>query len=282
MKILISINGKKYSEQAIIFAWQLLRSLKPQFIILYVLEPISAVSEQVAKKYLEKEQEVLAKHGIKVRTKLIKGQRGESIIKLIKTNFYDLLVLGARGTAMALRNLSEYNIGKLSDQLIQVINNSFLLVKNPKEQLRRVLICADGSADSIAAINFWGELNRNKEYSKNVQVDIINVIPEFYSQFKDVLRPLAEEQLKSLDSLPDVRTKYLFEARSILSKYGIKSQIGLREGNAAGKILEEAMTGYDLIVLGLRGRKSKRKISIGRQALEVARYAKTSVLIIKH
>jgi len=279
MRILVNTNGKKYSEQAMHFAGRLFRSLKPIFTILYVLEPSSSISEELAKKYLERGQEILSKYKLKAKTKLTNGQKAEQVVKVAKTGSYDLVVLGARGTALALRSLSEYNIGKVSDRVIQVIANSFLLVKNPPMQIKKVLLCIDGSADSLAAINFWGKLNQ-KQKVQDVQVNILNVIPEFYTHFKDILGPVAKEQLKSLETLPETRTRYLFDVKRILTKYGIKSQIRLREGQAAEEILKESERNYDLIVVGLRGRKAQRKSTIGRQALKIARYAKVSVLVV--
>jgi len=168
------------------------------------------------------------------------------------------------------------DILRIAQYIIQKVETSLLIVKDPRP-LHKVLICTDGSPHAEEAIHFWGKLN----IPTHPKINIINVVPEIYSRFKDILEPVSETQLEMLGTLPGKRTEYLYKAKDILAKYNIQAKVKLREGQAAEEILKEEENDYDLIVMGTGGRKGDKKNTLGRQTRRVIRQAKIPVLAIR-
>jgi len=218
----------------------------------------------------------LANYALGVRTKIREGYISDEIIRESREGNYDLLVIGSRGYSEILAGISEVILGDIARYIVQKAQTSVLVVKEPRP-LRKVLICTDGSSHAEEAIHFWGRLG----IPARPKVNIINVVPEIYTRFKDILEPVAKSQLDMLGTLPGKRTQYLYKAKDILGKYGIEAKIKLREGQAAGEILKEAENDYDLIVMGTGGRKGDKKDTLGRQARRVIRQAKIPVLAIR-
>jgi len=258
MKILMCTNGQEHAEKALNFAGQLFRYTKPEISIVTIVRRLVHPPKR-EEKWLERAKNILANYDI-----------------LAKTKNYDLLVIGSRGYSEILVGVTEVILGEIAQYVIQKAKTSLLVVKEPK-LLHKVLICTDGSLHAEEAIHFWGKLNLPHQ----PKVNIINIVPEIYSRFKDILEPVSESQLDMLGALPSKRTEYLYKAKDILGKYAVKAKIKLREGQAAEEILKEAENDYDLIIMGAGGRKGDKKETIGRQTRRVIRQAKIPVLAIR-
>ena len=278
MKILICTNGRKHSEDAIRFAGKLFQGLKPDVILLYIKTLKSKVNEE----FLKKEIETLRGFGIKAKTKIISNKSiVQGILKEKKKWKYNLLVLGSRGVSSTLPGISTKILGDIPSDILKHISISTLIVKEP-EHIDKVLICTDGTSSSEESIRFWGKLEKiNSKKNKSWQspiVNLINVIPEFYSRFKDYLGSVPEKQLDILGSLPGERTKILYKSKSILEEYNLEAKVKLREGHVADEILKEADRDYDLIVMG---RKGERRSTFGHNLIPIVQQSKIPVLIIK-
>ena len=289
MKILICTNGKKHSKDAIRFAGKLFQGLKPEVTLLYIKTSKPRKSKisgprksEHSEDFLMEEAERLNKINIKTETKvLINENIVQGILEEKRKGNYNLLVLGSRGVSSILPGISSKILGDLPSDILKHVSISTLIVKEP-EDIDKVLISTDGSSSAEEAIRFWGKLNKmNSKENKSWQspsVNLINVIPEFYSRFKDYLGPVSKEQLDIMGSLPGGRTKILYKAKKVLNEYGIKAKIELREGHLAQEILKEADRDYDLIVMG---RKGQRKSTFGHNLIPIVHQSKIPVLVIK-
>jgi len=275
MKILMCTNGQEHAEKAINFAGSLFFSVKPEICVLTVARS-SIQSPRMEAKWLERAKNILEKYDIQAKTKVREGYISDEITRESREGDYDLIVIGSRGYSEILVGITEIILGETANYIVEKAEVSLLVVKEPRP-LHKVLICTDGSSYAEKAIHFWGELN----VSSQPKVNIINVVPEIYSRFKDILEPVAETQLDMLGTLPGKRTEYLYKAKSILSKYDIQAKVKLREGQAAEEILKEAENDYDLIVMGRGGRKGDKRDTLGRQARRIIRQAKIPILVVK-
>lgn len=275
MKILMCTNGQEHAEKALNFAGQLFRYTKPETGIVTVVRRFIHPPKR-EEKWLGRAKNILANYDIRAETKIREGYISDEIIRESREGNYDLLVIGSRGYSEILVGVTEVILGEIAQYVIQKAKTSLLVVKEPKP-LHKVLICTDGSLHAEEAIHFWGKLNLPHQ----PKVNIINVVPEIYSRFKDILEPVAESQLDMLGALPSKRTEYLYKAKDILGKYAVEAKIKLREGQAAEEILKEAENDYDLIIMGAGGRKGDKKETIGRQTRRVIRQAKIPVLAIR-
>jgi len=277
MKILMCTNGKKHAENAIRFAGELFGASKPDVILLYVKVP----PRKAKKDFLDKGAEILSKFGIKARTKLVTNKSiVQGILEEKRKGNYEMLVLGSRGVSDILPGISSKILGDVPSNILQHISISTLIVKEPAH-IDKVLICTDGSAAAEKAVKFWGKLdktNRQEDVNwRSPSVHLINVIPEFYTRFKDFLGPVSKEHLDILGSLPGKRTEVLYKDKKILEKYGVKVKVKLREGHVDQEILEEG-DGHDLIVMG---RKGQRRDTFGHHLIPIVQQSKIPVLVIK-
>lgn len=276
MKILMCTNGLEHTERALNFAAQLFCRTKPQAEIVAVTKRLvqPAKTEQ---EWLERAAIILTNYGIESKTKIREGYISDEIIRESREGNFDLLVICSRGYSEILAGVTQVMLGDIAQYIIRKAETSLLVVKEPTPLLHKVLICTDGSPDAVEAVHFWGRLN----IPAQPRINIINVVPEIYSRFKDILEPVAESQLDVLSALPGKRTEYLYGAKDILAKYNIEAKVKLREGHAAEEILKESENDYDLIVMGTGGRKGSKKDTLGRQTRRVIKQARIPVLAIR-
>ncbi|GAH29641.1 unnamed protein product, partial [marine sediment metagenome] len=196
-------NGQEHAEKALNFAGQLFRYIKPETGIVTIVRRFVHPPKR-EEKWLERAKNILANYDILAETKIREGYISDEIIRESREGSYDLLVIGSRGYSEILVGVTEVILGEIAQYVIQKAETSLLVVKEPKP-LHKVLICTDGSLHAEEAIHFWGKLNLPHQ----PKVNIINVVPEIYSRFKDILEPVVESQLDMLGALPSKRTEYL-------------------------------------------------------------------------
>jgi len=276
MKILMCTNGQEHAEKALNFAGQLFRHAKPDAGIVTVTRRLVHPAK-TERKWLERAKNILANYDIEAKTKIREGYISDELIRESHEGNFDLLVIGSRGYSEILVGVSEIALGQIAQYVIQKAKTSLLVVKEPTLLLHKVLICTDGSPDAQEAIHFWGGL----DIPVQPKVNIINVVPEIYGRFKDILEPVAQSQLEMFGALPGKRTEYLYDAKDVMAKYNVEAKVKLREGHAAEEILKEAENDYDLIVMGTGGRKGDKKETLGRQTRRVIRQSKIPVLAIR-
>ena len=243
-----------------------------QATILYVRPTSEPVS--VGESPLKEDTGMLADYGISAHPKIREGEISREILTEVNEGGYDLLVLGSRG-GHELLGIGDLLLSETADQILPHCQTSLLVVKEPKP-LHKILIATDGSQDSQSAIRLWGSLKTTGE----PRVNVVNVVPEIYSHFRDFLEPVSEAQLEVLGTLPGERTKYLYQAKDALAEFGMDARVRLREGHAAEEILKESQRDYDLILMGLRGRKAHKKGTPGRQTIRVIQRAKMPILAV--
>jgi nucleotide-binding universal stress UspA family protein len=173
----------------------------------------------------------------------------------------------------------------------------------------KFLICTDGEEAAEEAIRFGGRLAKGM----NADVSVLHVRRPVSSSER-VQLTATRKKLTSWDlDIPGV--DYLTRAREILDEVGLTEapsskeklsrafeggvqgatelylvgaggenvRLRLREGDPVEQILEEAQVGgYDLIILGSRGRRGIAGYFVGSTALRVADLAACSVLIAKN
>lgn len=119
----------------------------------------------------------------------------------------------------------------------------------------RILMCTDGSPLAENALRFAAPLAR----AARAEVTLLGVAAS----------PRAEAHVRASFA----RAQPLFPAQAAEK---------IRFGRAAREILSESHTGaYDLLVFGSRGRRGLARLIYGSVASQLARYARTPVLIVK-
>ncbi len=273
MKVLMCTNGKKEATDAITFACDLVKNISTEITLLAVREEAAS---QIEDKWLDQAEHILEEKGFKTKKKLRLGDPANQIIQECAKGKYELLVIGTCMPLEIVSGVSEILLGDVAIEVIYSVETSVLVVKE-KASLNKVMICTDGSPSSLEAINLWGNL----KVMPQPRINVVNVVPEIYSHFKDFLEPVEEEFMDFLGTLPGKRTQYLYEAKRILEKHNVHAKIKLREGYVGEGILKEAENEYDLIVMGQKGRENRKELVLGRHTREVITKSKISVMIVK-
>ncbi len=269
MQVLFYDDGQPYSQKALAFFAELFRVPLPTVTILTVDKESAGYNAQ----------EILQKKGFKkVNVRTYAGPPRQVVRQeLGANNNATLLVKGIPDMNPLIAPIAEQDMDVVTEKIINGLKNSMLLVKNPPLHLRKVLICTDGSAEARSAITFFIQLKLHP----SPQVKILNVIPATFQFFTSYLEPAGESELAVLAQIKNKRTQELYAAQHTLASAGIPTKIKLRTGDVEDEILKESAREFDLIVMGLRGRKAGRKDTLGSRTKEILTRAQCSVLAIR-
>ena len=135
-KILVPVDGSKYSERALEQACEISNVFDSELILVYVVEksiPINLLDrkeylemlEKFGNKVIDKANKILLKKRITAKTFLKKGNIVNEIEKIIKKEKCDLVIVGSRGLGSVTRLL----IGSVSNKLAQSSSCSILIIK---------------------------------------------------------------------------------------------------------------------------------------------------------
>ena len=135
-KILVPLDGSKYSEKALQRACEIVDAFDSEIILLYVVEksiPINlldrkeylTILRRFGKKTLDKANNVLLKKGITAKTFLKEGKIASEIEKVVKKEKCNLIIVGNKG----LGSVTRFLLGSVSNKLAQSSSCSLLIIK---------------------------------------------------------------------------------------------------------------------------------------------------------
>ena len=136
MKILVPLDGSKYSEKALLHACDLGKSYHANLVLLYVVEKSFPINLLDRKEYLEilrkfgnkvlvKGQEITTNKGIDSKIILKEGNITNEITKLAKNEKCNLIIVGNKGLGATARFL----LGSVSNKLVNNSPCSILIIK---------------------------------------------------------------------------------------------------------------------------------------------------------
>ena len=139
----------------------------------------------------------------------------------------------------------------------------------PKKSSYKILVAIDGSQYSPKALDYACKIAK----IDNAQLQIINVVEEYFNVGQSILRQLDKTSKEILRE---------YEALAKSLKVMHVSTIQAR-GNAPEEILKAAMREkVDTIVVGSRGHyRSKMDFILGSTSYKLAHYSKCTVIIVK-
>lgn len=131
----------------------------------------------------------------------------------------------------------------------------------------RVLIATDGSVDSLEAARQFARLTHGHKH----QVTILYVMPVLTIGRRDAYM-LSEQEAEGLSALNAVK--------AIFDGHGSDIETMIRQGTPADAIIEIARDGgYELIVIGSKGKGGFREMLLGSVTKTILNSAPCSVLI---
>jgi len=127
----------------------------------------------------------------------------------------------------------------------------------------RVLMATDGSNEATAALRAAARLLADTER----EVEVLHIVPEVPAGDEGIARRVAAQTRRILQ-----------RARQTLLEEGVDAQTRCRGGSAATVLLEEA-GGYDVAVVGAKGRDARSDVGLGPVASRLVEHAAGCVLV---
>ena len=135
-KIIVPIDGSKYSEKALQYASEIVHAFDSELILVYVIEkslPINLLDRKeylkilrkFGEKTIEKANDKLLKNGITAKKILKEGNIVNEIEKIVKKEDCDLIIVGNKG----LGSVSRLVLGSVSSKLAHSSTCSLLIAK---------------------------------------------------------------------------------------------------------------------------------------------------------
>lgn len=297
MKILCAVDGSQFSQWAIEAVGAFGRSVLSSVTLLHVVDTrhLKAIGAPHVATYrgvkaaLEKSGEEILRRAVghaeaalsqsvvrprtAVRTLLLHGSPASTIARRATQERSDLIVLGTRG----LTDIKGFLLGSIARKVASLATCSILVVKQPINRLRRVLLAVDDSKHSRKAARFL----RAGLLPESVNVTI-------FSSVESPLTELAGAYVSKSDRetlmRPAVeRTERLVaELRKDFLAEGYTVSTDIQRNHVVDHVMKTAEAGLaDLLVVGARGLSGQERLQLGSVSESLLRHAPCSILIVR-
>jgi len=271
-RILVPIDASVSSLMAEETAAKIAKKIKATVTVLHVMQELKigyqlpqslkdellGSIEQRAKIIITNARALFNEEKVKVETETFTGDPADSILKFSKKD-YDLIVIGACGE----NEKDTCTLGSVTKKVMVHTGCPILIVKKVSS-LSSLLVCVDGSENSIKALNYVLKLAERM----GSRITLLNV-----------------QERRLYDSSPktakEIGEKILSKTQDVVGKTKVKVDKKLEFGVPSNSIVEVAEKGnYDLIVLGSRGLGTISRFLLGSVSDDVGHKAKCSVLFV--
>ena len=300
MRILIAVDGSRYSEAAV-NSMKALRIGKDAEVTLLTVIPehvfpggrtlaellgrstalkrqLRRVEEEEASELLTRLSQRIAGRGVKVETVIRRGSPADGIIKACRSIGADMVLVGPKGMSDA----REFSLGGVAHKVIKYAPCSVLVAREDGKAVDRVLVPVDGSGHSDEMVRFLLQL----PLPRQTEVIVITVLQPFASALVRAYTVTLEGNRQVIADLREAEeeaaVRLVEEAEGRFREAGYRVSGIVARGDPSQEILRyAAQRDVDLIALGARGLTGVRGFLLGSVAHRVARYAGTSVLTVR-
>ena len=300
MKVLLAVDGSQYSEATIGLARALRIGKKAEMAIMNVIPEhvflgghtladllgrsgvlkiqMQKAEEEKASELLRKLSRSLAAPGREVETMIRRGSPANEITKTSREMSADLVLVGFKGTG----DSPEFLLGSVANKVVRYAPCSVLVARGKIEAVKTVLVPLDGSKYSDETVQFLLRM----PLPSRVEVLVMVVLQSFAATFVKAYTLDAERDREIVaelqESEEEAAGRVLKEAEDELRNGRYRVSTVLSRGDPSREILREAaQRNVDVIALGAKGLTGVRGFLLGSVAQRVARYAKSSVLIVR-
>ncbi len=200
------------------------------------------------------------------------GSAMDSIIEQLKSEYYDVVLMGSHGK----KGIQKW-LGSVSQEVVNSSKNNAYVTKEENAK-RKILLTTDGSAYSYEVIR--EAINHLCIEDKEIYTCTVNEDPDllFLEGTLDTNWLLEIEKQQNIFAAKALKT-----IESILEENGLKSlENAILSGNPTQKILDFIKAReIDLVVIGERKKSKMDKFLSGSISRRILENAKSDVLIIK-
>ena len=226
--------------------------------------------DQRAERFAEHAVERLVGLPCPVAAVVSRGHPVAVLTRLAEELDLDLLVVGPRGAG----RIGSILLGSVSQSLVHAMPTSILVARAPTGAPRRVLVAADGSPPSVAAVTFLGGFPLPSGVDLRLLVSVTCWTNEYRGiESRDWFELVAAERKHAI-GIAD----RLIEQ---LERQGRTCTPVIRDGDPKREILDAALElDVDLIVTGSRGLGGFKGLVLGSVSRAVSKAAPCSVLVV--
>lgn len=285
MKVVLGVDGSKYSQWALDWLGKIPFLNAPRVTALHAMDPQSVrapfitqpsvsgyepdngeaihLLESRAKRVEAETKRRLVELGLKGSVRVVQDKIAEALIK--EAGHKGLIVVGSRGLDV----IDRFVLGSVSTAVTLHASGSVLIVKEPPQTVRRMLLATDGSPSSKKALQFLAKQlatkSEDKSEDKPLIILLVHVMPFLrYTAVKE-----AGEQLLAQESAK-------------LEKVGYR----VRQFPCVGPAAEEIMKVVnreqpDLIVTGAKGQSAVARFLQGSVSTKLVHQSTCSVLVVR-
>ena len=205
-----------------------------------------------------------------VTKQLVTGSPTEVIVATAESVQADLIVMGARGHGPVKERL----FGSVSHRVLTMAPCAKLIVKEPMQSLRRILLPLQGQTDAEAAIRFLGL----KPFRDPVDLVLFTVLPPTRPPWPAGAQAAEPLERRALQSAQDFIDDNIGRLRTLGYEAGGTAALG----SPAVTILEQAdKLRPDLILMGSRGRSGVTRFVLGSVSHAVLHKAHCPMLVFE-
>ena len=297
MKVLFGTDGSRYSLAAARFLahWLRLSGARVDLVTAVAGSPLNprrrygkreSLEDRwrtVAERWQGRTAKPLESHGHRVERMVRRGHPSRVLPEMAATGEYDLVVAGAKGRGQT----PFFDVGSVARALLEHAPTPVLMIRerDPKGRGRqqpsftdpfRILIPTDGKPHSSHAARWF--LGRFR--IENAELDLVTAAEELTSEAVGALPP--EERSRVRGEAEKSARKRLNALANELGAAPPPTNPRLLEGRPAEAVVAAAEADEaDLIVLGSRGGGEVPERRMGSVALEIARSAPCSILVVR-
>ncbi len=216
---------------------------------------------------------------VEYRVNVVVGHPYKEIVRRVRENGFDLVVMGHRGV----KGLNRFLLGSVAAKVVPYAPCHVLVLRSREtEKPEKVLVAVDGGEQSAEVMAFGLDhalragarevlfLNIIEEVAEvsHYYWGAFTVSPDFYEKATQSARQALVELMKNLKSSRDTS--------------GVTLRAEVELGRSHATIIEKAETeGTDLIVVGDRGKSGLEGFLLGSVSAKIVRYAPCGVLVYR-
>lgn len=139
----------------------------------------------------------------------------------------------------------------------------------------KILVPVDGSKSALNAVKYAAKLSSNMRSADSITLMTVHDDHSLRHAKQLVGNAVVEDYLR------EISDKELKSALSVMKKSGIKYNTIMQTGPVASTISNVANKGYDMVVMGTKGRTALADLLIGSVAQRVVATCKKPVVLVK-
>ena len=242
MKVIICVSNLLVDEPGLVFGGKLARSLQADISLLHVISGKKQPAGQEKGEVLLREASLILSD-ISVKTILQWGDVEKQITMEAERGSYDMVVISVSKIGEGRQPTSSVH-----RSLLKNLPCCLLVVKNPRAEIKRILICTGGfqMAESLIAV---GADIASASSSEATLFHVAANVPTMYTGLKTI-----EETLHELLMTDTPVARHLRRGAEILTEHNLQAELKLRHGSAVYEIVREIdRENYDLVIIGASG-----------------------------